>query len=219
MDSTPTLDIRSSSIPRLRHSSQRAKYGGAPPTDAFVADRDLISGHVVLGEPSTNLTPRQKYTIARETVGSLIGKHVNRHNQRTGERDPWRYWGPGRKWEKREVRGRDVDAKVGISILRDEEMYGWDVNAYRRYDDDDPPNTPDGEALNLNAAGTMNELVANRNGTVTETYRIGHSRRKPHSARQRHTEKDWGLVEKPREVREDSVDDDWDLMSTCSAPV
>lgn len=68
-------------------------------------------------------------------MGSLVGKRVNRHNQRTGERDPWRYWGPGRKRERLAAGGRDVSTGVGVERYRDEEgeesyiddayMLGW----------------------------------------------------------------------------------------------
>ena len=118
-------DLRSSSIPRLRQSSHRAKYGGPPPTDAFDFAIDPHASHpfpqfVELGKPRTDLTPRERFRVAQTSVGSLIGKRVNKHNQRTGERDPWYYWGPGKKWAMRQARGRDVDVDFGMRDLLEE---------------------------------------------------------------------------------------------------
>ncbi|MDI1485622.1 MAG: hypothetical protein OHK93_003811 [Ramalina farinacea] len=128
MDTLPDLlfhqrDLRSSAIPRLRESSKRAKYGGAPPIDAFEIQptNSAALPDVIIGKPRTDLTPTEQYQVAQRSVGPLIGKRVNRHNQRTGERDPWRYWGAGRKWGIREARGKDVDAYIARRILAEED--------------------------------------------------------------------------------------------------
>ena len=128
MDTLPDLlfhqrDLRSSAIPRLRESSKWAKYGGAPPIDAFELQPSNSSAFpdVIIGKPRIDLTPTEQYQVAQQSVGTLIAKRVNRHNQRTGERNPWRYWGAGRKWGKREARGKDVDAYTARGILAEED--------------------------------------------------------------------------------------------------
>ena len=128
MDTLPDLlfhqrDLRSSAIPRLRESSKRAKYGGAPPIDAFELQPCVTGGlpDVIIRKPRTNLTPTEQYHVAQRSVGPLIGKRVNRHNQRTGERDPWRYWGAGRKWSIQEARGKDMNAYTARGILAEED--------------------------------------------------------------------------------------------------
>lgn len=120
-------DLRSSTIPRLRDSSKRAKYGGAPPTDAFEFQPSYPVGHpeVIIGKPKTDLTPTEQYKVAQGSVGRLVGKRVNRHNQRTGERDPLRYWGAGRKRAIQEARGKDIDTHTALGILTEEDWLGY----------------------------------------------------------------------------------------------
>ena len=109
-------DLRSRSIPRLRFHSHKAKYGGAPPIDAFTLLSPPNHLQTALGPATTDLKPAQKYMIAQSTVGRLIGKRVNKKNQRTGERNPWNYYGTDRRWAKQEAKGAHIRLQDGVDI-------------------------------------------------------------------------------------------------------
>ncbi|KAL8685532.1 MAG: hypothetical protein Q9218_007702 [Villophora microphyllina] len=126
-------DLRSSSIPHFRHSSKRAKYGGPPPTDAFLLDTSDIAWKPQLGKPTADIASSQKYRVAQDTVARLIGKHVNRNNQRTGERDPWNHFGAGRRWAKQVAKGKDMDMLMKVYIPRDIHTC-WDDDHCYQYD-------------------------------------------------------------------------------------
>ncbi|KAL8855017.1 MAG: hypothetical protein Q9221_000214 [Calogaya cf. arnoldii] len=196
----PTRDIRSASIPCLRRSSHLAKYGGLPPKDAFhiSCDPSPIPYRPRTGEkPSTNLTPAQKYEIAHNTVPSLIGKHVNRNNQRTGERDLWR-GRPGRRWGKQEKRG-DLEAAAGLKRLEDEEDGNKEGLADRR----------DGECVVLNDGD-----LPRRRSLKT----LGAFEWKEHSVKRKRADEQWELVERSWASADECLDERWDVMSAGSAP-
>ena len=226
MDSPSSLlsvhrDIRSSSVPHLRNASQRAKYGGSPPTDAFLSPSDFP--HTVeLGKPKTNLTSSQKFTVAHGSVGSLIGKRVNRNNQRTGERDPWRYYGAGRRWAKKLKSGKDVDVGAGMGIWRDEDIEKLEVNqlverwhsqlALKRKE---ILASQSGERAHEHSLETM----AARNGNhEEEAYIIRVAKRKRDRQYSKADSTEWDFVRRPSDSRESCIDDGWDIVSIRSAP-
>ncbi|KAL8650144.1 MAG: hypothetical protein Q9226_005270 [Calogaya cf. arnoldii] len=195
-----TREIRSVSIPRLRRSSHLSKFGGPPPKDAFhtSCDPSTIPYRPRTGKPTTNLTPAQKFEIAHNTVPSLIGKHVNRNNQRIGERDPWRCWGPGRKWGKQDKRG-DLEAAAGLESLEDEEDGNKEGLANRR--DDVGIVLKDGDLPRRRSFETL-----------------GAFRWKKHSVKRKRADEQWELVERSWASADECLDESWDVMSAGSAP-
>ena len=198
-------DIRSPSMSRLRQSSIRAKYGAnRPPKDAFIRTDDF---HVRLGGPIGSLTAAEKFAVAHRSVERLIGIRVIRHNQRTGERDPWRYYGAGRRWAKKIAQGRDVDVREEGDMLQGEADAKYEQSAGRRVilDSNRHPETfdIDPESHEQPVPGSM----ADPRGTAKEknpapTDAIG----------------TWEVVGPPEEQHSRDEDDDWDIISTTSCP-
>ncbi|KAL9576932.1 MAG: hypothetical protein Q9212_006711 [Teloschistes hypoglaucus] len=211
-------DSRSSSVPKLRHASKRAKYGGLPPTNAFYIDTSQILWEPRPGKPTTHLTPSQKHRIARHSTACLIGKHVNRNNQRTGERDPWNHYGPGKRWAKQEARGKDVDTWTGIDIWSGQEDEDEWLGCLLESCEDvvtqghDPPMLDMGEPVQMKPMPSVqehddSELVGIKTGLREEI---------DHQPSQ--LQRGWEWVESVECHGETDVDDDWDILSLSSAP-
>ncbi|KAL8687178.1 MAG: hypothetical protein Q9218_006578 [Villophora microphyllina] len=217
-------DIRSASVPRLRHASTCAKYGRSPPTDAFAVDKADFPWTPLLGKPRTHLTSTQKYRIAQDSVGSLIGKHVNRHNQRTRENDPWRYWGPGRRWGKQEAAGKDVDTVTGVHIWKDEESIDWDLEMeayFQWWKAQHPewfPRRSNPMVLDPQKSNPMTTVRAKRDEEGYASYKLRSVRAKRTGVQNSGKDEDWQVVRLPEEEGESEVDDGWDLVSIRSAP-
>ena len=141
---SPYNDIRSSSVPTLRFHTERAKYGGPLPTSTGLPYSTAFPGltfHPATGSfvpsssrqaaqtPTQHLTKAQLYRLAQSNVSSLIGKRVNRHNQRTGERDPWNYYGPNRRWSKAAASGQseamDHEEWFVQDLGREDAEFAW----------------------------------------------------------------------------------------------
>ena len=223
-------DIRSPSIPQVRRSFQRAKYGGQPPTDAFLFATSDFPFSLELGKPKTNLTPSQKYTLAQESVGSLVGKRVNRNNQRTGERDPWRYYGAGRKWAKKQKSGTDVNTSAGVEIWGDEESVSWEVDQLTEQRHDQLALWSDHVAQNvlgdlyvsendcLNSREASNAAAAVCNDNEGRAYSIGIARCKRNRRKPEGGERQWEFLTMPSDSLESYADDGWEIVSSPSTP-
>ncbi|KAL9577080.1 MAG: hypothetical protein Q9203_007588, partial [Teloschistes exilis] len=209
-------DIRSSSVPQLRLASKRVKYGGLPPTDAFDIDNSEILWKPRLGKPTTHLTPSQKHRVARNSAAPLIGKHVNRNNQRTGERDPWNHYGPGKRWAKQEARGKDVDTTTGIDIWsgqKDEDE--WLEPLLESYEEGAEQGACPA-ALRLDElcrSKTMESTQESDNGEPIEI-ETGNEQINHHTSQ---LEQAWEFVESLQGYGETDFDDDWDVLSLSSA--
>lgn len=224
MDSEAALplvkgDIRSTSVPRLRKSSRRAKYGGAPPTDAFIPDGSAGLFKVELGKPMTNLSPAQKYAVAHSSVGKLIGKRVNRNNQRTGERNPWNYFGPGRRWEEKSVRGTDLDPQTGVGIWKDEKDAEDTLRLELNAGPEAPVVEPSFQRVTSSLSQDSRAAELDRNGDEAVTFPSGRGRPSKRRNRHRNWTDGWELVDTPEALADDAeLDDSWDIVSACSAP-
>ena len=206
----PQRELRSSSLPRLREASKRAKYGSpTPPTDAFIHDHTPAHCSVEPGKPTTSLTPKQRFQIAQSSVLPLIGKRVNRNNQRTEERDPWNHYGAGSRWAKMDVRGRNVDTKTGVQLWREKEG-----------DEEEPGRIEDhwdrDEGLFMGEKGCDFEGLSS--GLEAAETKLGDvARWKDVKPKTSSIKKDWEFVDQTSaNGREDDID--WDIISICSVP-
>ena len=210
-------DLRASSVPRLRRSFQHAKYGGEPPHDAF---KTVGLFQVKPGKAHDRLTRNQRYRVAQGSVGSLIGKRVNKHNQRTGERDPWNYWGRGKKWAKQMASGKDVDTGTAVGIYLDEEIEAKEIYAIG-----DPRLEAAKPSSGLDARCTSASLSpeANAGNNVNETMEIKGAVKSSEMVKQEspppklqgnHGNLD--TAEESWHLYEDDLEGDWDLVSIHS---
>lgn len=218
-------DIRSSSVPRLRHASQRAKYGGPPPTDSFLIDQSRFPRLPALGKPKTDLTPAQRFRVAHDSVGCLTGKHLNKSNQHTGDRNPWNYWGPGRRWAKQAASGKDVHIQDGVRILLDEERVEWELEqeALSRSWDEQYEHArfkirSGSTVLDSDEVGPMSMVQAMRDVDGVRKYQIKVAKRKRSVAKERRWDEDWHSVGSAEDHGDSDTDDSWDDISVCSAP-
>ena len=229
--SQPPLTIATSGpFPSLAFADPHSMLNMAakPPTDAFMAKLERFPYEWELGKATTDLTPAQKYFVAQGSVGRLIGQRVNRNNQRTGERDPWRYWGAGRRWAKQEAKGKDVDTQDGVEIWMDEESDIQESKILRESLDEpgqshglarpgslDDSRTPSEWNSNSNNVGKA--LTATHGDHAIGMYNISNATQKQHGRRQRHDEGEWEFVRAPCDLKESRIYDGWDVVSISSA--
>ncbi|KAL8660721.1 MAG: hypothetical protein Q9202_006271 [Teloschistes flavicans] len=212
-------DLRSSSVPRLRHASKRAKYGRAlPPIDAFYIDTSASLWTPQLGKPITHLTSSQKHRIARDSAPGLIGKHVNRNNQRTGERDPWNHYGAGKRWAKQEAKGKDMDTLAGIAIWRGQQDDDRWLEFLLERQEEAINQEPDSAVSDLNEAGHFKPVQFMQGNDDNEPGEINTGHREQIHHQRPQLEHGWEFVESVEDHGGTACNDDWDVVSLHSAP-
>lgn len=237
-----TSDLRSSSIPHHRFTSRRAKYGRLPtPTYGFNVVPNwpyppwpkhvIRSVHIALGPPETHVTPKDQFIMAQETVESLIGKRTGKHRS-WSERDPWLYFGAGRRWEKMARSGRDVGEEDRWDVLYAEEEALWSVAEMMEEevptDDEagDVSTPPEAEDQDWDAViaeheqedrWTGEEDGWERNADTVTVGTLGDIARWTTKKGRRRSVMEWEILRLHDWVSEDVEIDDWDLVSICSA--